>query len=65
MREIIGWIPCQIQERDVSELEIVGNSNDKGYDGQECGSRGYASGKASKMVANALNREWRVNGRRK
>ena len=65
MREIIGWIPCQIHGRGVSELWMAGNSNDEGYNGQECGSRGYVSGKVCKMVANALSREWRVNGRRK
>ena len=51
MREIVGWIPCQ----SVSELEIVDNSDDGGYDGQECVSRGHTSGTACEMVANALS----------
>ena len=51
MREIVGWITCQ----SVSELEIVGNSDDGGYDDQECVSRGHTSGTASEMVANALS----------
>ena len=36
MREITGWIVCQIQGRGVSELGMLGNSNDEGYDSREC-----------------------------